>query len=136
MVEQSVPIEEERDALDPQCRHVHRPRRDGAPIGTGRLTAGRAAIGRMAVLREWRGAGVGDALLLALIEQARELRLARGRAQCAGVGAVAFYARHGFLPYGERFMEAGIEHQAMRRVLDRPRSAIERPRSRGRRWPP
>ena len=27
--------------------------------------------------------------------------------------AIGFYARHGFQPEGERFMEAGIEHQAM-----------------------
>ena len=35
----------------------------------------------------------------------------------AQVGAEGFYARQGFLPEGERFFEAGIEHQSMRRVL-------------------
>src|SRR3546814_1376529 len=42
----------------------------------------------------------------------------------AQVSAQSFYARHGFVPVGERFIEAGIEHQAMRRRIDRPQ-AIE-----------
>ena len=29
--------------------------------------------------------------------------------------AKRFYAKHGFVPIGDRFMEAGIEHQTMRR---------------------
>ena len=37
----------------------------GEPIGTGRLTPARS-IGRMAVLPEGRGRGVGEALLAAL----------------------------------------------------------------------
>lgn len=120
--EQNVPIEEEWDALDPECVHVIA--RDGAgrPIGTGRLTPERK-IGRMAVLHDWRNKGVGDALLLALIEQAQQ----RGWREIelnSQVDAQRFYARHGFLPYGERFMEAGIDHQPMRRKLGGA-SAIE-----------
>ncbi len=124
VVEQQVPIEEEWDDLDPLCEHVVARDRDGAPIGTGRLTPERK-IGRMAVLRDWRGAGVGDALMHALLRAAR----ARGWdsvALNAQVSAQAFYARHGFAPFGERFMEAGIEHQAMRRRLDRPQAIEDR----------
>lgn len=113
--EQQVPIKLERDAIDPQCVHVVARTLDGAAIGTGRLAPDHK-IGRMAVLREWRGKGVGDALLLALIEQARE-RGWREVTLNAQASAVTFYTRHGFLPHGERFMEAGIEHQSMRRVL-------------------
>ena len=113
--EQQVPAEMERDALDPQCVHVIARSADGMAIGTGRLTPDHR-IGRMAVLRDWRGKGVGDAMLLALIEQARE-RGWREVALNAQASAITFYARHGFLPHGERFMEAGIEHLAMRRLL-------------------
>ncbi len=114
--EQHVPLEEERDALDPLCLHVLARDEAGRPIGTGRLTPERR-IGRMAVLREWRSRGVGDALLAALLDLARrqhwpELSLN------AQISAETFYARHGFVPYGPRFHEAGIEHQAMRRRLD------------------
>ena len=113
--EQQVPAEMERDALDPQCVHVIARTADGMAIGTGRLTPDHR-IGRMAVLRDWRGKGVGDAMLLALIGQARE-RGWREVALNAQASAITFYARHGFLPHGERFMEAGIEHLAMRRLL-------------------
>lgn len=113
--EQSVPAALERDGSDPACRHVIARDATGAPIGAGRLTPDRR-IGRMAVLREWRGRGVGDALLAALLEQARAWGWAEVSLH-AQVSAEGFYARHGFVPQGGRFMEAGIEHQAMRRVL-------------------
>jgi predicted GNAT family N-acyltransferase len=116
VLEQQVPIEEEWDELDPHCRHVLARDNHHRAIGTGRLTPERK-IGRMAVLPEWRGKGVGDAMLLALMDQAR----AQGWPEVslnAQVSAERFYARHGFVPYGERFMEAGIEHQAMRRALE------------------
>ncbi len=120
--ELAMPPGEEQDAIDPQCVHVLARALDGSAIGTGRLTPDRR-IGRLAVLREWRGRGVGSALLLALLEQARHCG-AREVTLDAQVQASGFYLRHGFLPYGERFTEAGIEHQPMRRMLGGP-SAIE-----------
>ena len=113
--EQGVPVEIERDALDPLSRHVLARDADGRPIGTGRLTPDRR-IGRMAVLPEWRNRRVGEALLKALLDQARELRWNEVTLH-AQVPAMAFYARQGFLPYGERFVEAGLDHQSMRLVL-------------------
>ncbi|MET0893356.1 MAG: GNAT family N-acetyltransferase, partial [Pseudoxanthomonas sp.] len=110
--EQQVPLEEEWDALDPLCHHVIARDHDGHPIGTGRLTPGHR-IGRMAVLAGWRGQGVGDAMLVALMEQARNLGWPAVSLN-AQVSAEAFYARQGFIPHGERFHEAGIEHQPMR----------------------
>lgn len=120
--EQQVPLEEEWDALDPACRHVIARDGNGQPIGTGRLTP-EHKIGRMAVLREWRGRGVGAAMLSALIAEARALEWPEVSLN-AQVSAEAFYARHGFVPHGERFWEAGIEHQSMRRRLKGP-TAIE-----------
>jgi len=118
VVEQQVPLELEWDELDPQCRHVIA--RDDAhrPIGTGRLTPGHK-IGRMAVLPEWRGRGVGEALLLALLEQARAQGLPEVSLH-AQVDAIGFYEKFGFEPYGERFEEAGIQHQSMRKALAPP----------------
>lgn len=116
--EQRVPLEIELDELDPLCRHVLARDADGRAIGTGRLTP-EHAIGRMAVLPDWRGRGVGDALLLALVDEARRLGW-HDVSLHAQVPAIGFYARHGFVPYDARFVEAGIEHQAMRRLLDKP----------------
>jgi predicted GNAT family N-acyltransferase len=131
VVEQNVPLEMEWDELDPKCRHVIARDEQHRPIGTGRLTPDHK-IGRMAVLREWRGRGVGEALLRALIEQARELGLPEVSLH-AQVDAIGFYTKFGFEPYGERFEEAGIQHQSMRLPLP-PRAMPERhagPRARG-----
>ena len=118
--EQRVPAELERDALDPSSLHVIARTLSGEAIGTGRLVPPRpdlaAKIGRMAVLHGWRGRGVGSAMLLTL------LRLARQRgwhevALNAQASAIDFYLRHDFVPQGPRFIEAGIEHQAMHRIV-------------------
>lgn len=116
--EQGVPAALEQDGRDPACRHVLARDADGRPIGTGRLTP-EHRIGRMAVLRDWRGRGVGDALLAALLEQARALGWGE-IALHAQAAAEGFYARHGFVPLGPPFEEAGIAHQAMRRALRGP----------------
>lgn len=117
--EQNVPLELELDAeRDPRCQHVLAFDAAGVAIGTGRLTPDRR-IGRMAVLAAWRGRGVGDALLEALLERARALGW-REVSLHSQASATGFYARHGFLPSGPRFLEAGIEHVAMYRLLDAP----------------
>lgn len=116
--EQGVPVELEHDALDPHCAHVLARLLDGTPVGTARLTPERQ-IGRMAVRAPWRGRGVGDALLVALVDEAKR----RGWTDVwlnSQASAESFYARHGFRPEGARFMEAGIEHQAMLRTLSGP----------------
>lgn len=128
--EQGVPEDQEWDATDPDCEHVLALAGDDTPIGCGRLTPERK-IGRMAVTPDWRGHGVGAALLGLLIERAR----ARGwpEVRChAQTSALAFYAKHGFEPVGERFMEAGIEHQRMRRAIE---ALVAPPTERGRRPP-
>jgi predicted GNAT family N-acyltransferase len=130
VVEQNVPLDLEWDELDPKCRHVIARDDQHRPIGTGRLTP-EHKIGRMAVLKEWRGRGVGEALLLSLIEQARELGLPEVSLH-AQVDAIGFYGKFGFEGYGERFEEAGIQHQSMRLALA-PKGTERRegPRPRG-----
>src|SRR5690554_851324 len=113
--EQGVPPELERDADDPGCSHVLARDETGRPIGAGRISpAGR--IGRMAVLREWRGRGVGEAMLRVLLDHARARALAEATLH-AQASAIGFYAHRGFSAVGGRFQEAGIEHQAMRMPL-------------------
>ncbi|MBB5206667.1 GNAT family N-acetyltransferase [Chiayiivirga flava] len=115
VVEQNVPIELEWDELDPRSRHVLARDLDGTPIGTGRLTPERK-IGRMAVLRGWRGRGVGDALLTALIDLARGLGHAEVELH-AQVSAIGFYEKFGFAAFGDEYDEAGIRHRSMRLEL-------------------
>ena len=146
--EQHVPAGLERDAADPQCLHVLARDPAGRPIGAARLVppfvaanacAGEHSdpahhpvspdplprIGRMAVLPEWRGRGVGAAMLVVLTELARAQRW-KAIELHAQVDAIGFYARHGYLPSGPRYMEAGIEHQTMRRALGGPNAVEDR----------
>ncbi len=125
IVEQQVPINEEWDALDPLSRHVIARDAENRPIGTGRLTPERK-IGRMAVIKEWRGRGVGDALMEALLDEARALDWLELTLN-SQTHALPFYARHGFEAFGEEFFEAGIPHRKMRKVLD---AQDRRPRAR------
>ena len=114
VAEQGVPAELEMDEFDADCLHALA--YDGAKaVGTGRLLPD-GHIGRMAVLKEFRGKGVGGAVLASLIDAARR-RGDRELALSAQVHALAFYRAHGFKPVGEVYQEAGIPHQAMTRTL-------------------
>lgn len=113
--EQNVPSQEEWDGLDPECQHFLA-MLDGQPVGTARLLPG-AHIGRVAVLIEARGSGIGVLLMRAAIEAARHA----GHSQVAlsaQVHALAFYERLGFVAHGDTFMDAGISHREMTLSLD------------------
>ena len=116
MAEQGVPEELEWDGLDHEAVHVVARDHSGGVIGTGRLLAS-GQIGRMAVLPEWRGRGVGTALLRCLLDEARRRGLQRVFLH-AQTRALPFYVRHGFTPEGGVFLDAGIPHQAMTYRLD------------------
>ena len=111
--EQGVPESEELDDLDSVCLHavvMH----DGQAVATARLCPD-GRIGRMAVLKAFRGQGVGARVLQALITAARK----RGQRETylhAQNHALGFYARYGFVAEGPEFEEAGILHRSMRRI--------------------
>lgn len=113
--EQRVPREMELDAADRDCVHALAFAPDGSVVGTGRLLPD-GHIGRMAVRRLARGQGVGTALLLALIQAARE----RGHQEVelfSQTHAQRFYERFGFEVVGPPFHDAGIAHVTMRATL-------------------
>jgi len=114
--EQCVPEELEWDDADDRAYHVLASDEEGDPIGTGRLNPD-GQIGRMAVAKEWRGRGVGAAILQALVSLAGKegLRIVRLNAQ---THALEFYAKHGFTAVGGEFEEAGITHRAMELRLE------------------
>ena len=109
--EQNVPMELEWDGRDPDCTHVIAYVEGGKPVATGRLDAD-GHIGRLAVLKPWRGRGVGSHVLLALTAIAKS----KGFQACAlnaQTHAIAFYERHGFVAEGDEFDDAGIAHRHM-----------------------
>lgn len=117
---QDVPEEMERDEYDDVVDHGVAVV-DGTVLATGRLLppsepGGAATVGRMAVAAPARGQGLGAAVLR-LLE-----RTARGHAWPAvelhaQLHATGFYDRAGYAPCGEVYLEAGIEHQSMRKDL-------------------
>jgi YbgC/YbaW family acyl-CoA thioester hydrolase len=125
--EQGVPQAMAEDAADAVALHAVAINRLGLPVGTGRLlpvaaATGRAGdaepvsrIGRLAVMASLRGAGVGTALVRALVQAARS-RGDRRVVLATQPSAQPFYERLGFAPLGPRFEEAGLAHQEM--VLD------------------
>ncbi|MEI6026146.1 MAG: YbgC/FadM family acyl-CoA thioesterase [Betaproteobacteria bacterium] len=113
--EQGIAPDIEADGADAHALHAVATNQFGMAVGAGRAILDEqhsARIGRMAVLASVRGAGVGAALLSALVEGCRA-RGAREVMLHAQRDAVAFYARHGFVPRGSAFEEVGIEHQEM-----------------------
>jgi len=109
--EQNVPREEEWDEWDETSDHAVALDPGGKPVGTARLLPD-GRIGRMAVLKEWRGKGVGAALLAAMLARARERSMPRALLH-AQTHAAGFYRRFGFSERGEEFFEAGIPHVEM-----------------------
>ena len=113
--EQGISESLDFDGRDHECVHVLARIGEGEAIGTARMLPD-GHVGRIAVHKEWRGRGVGTRLVEFLTDVARDRGFAEihlhSQAQAAG-----FYARLGFEARGETFMEAGIEHVLMVRVL-------------------
>lgn len=115
VIEQNIPAQLEWDDMDAVCLHALAYDDKGETLGTGRLLPD-GHIGRMAVKKNARSFGVGGKLLEALVNAAAE----RGDAIVklnAQASAEKFYLRHGFVRDGHPFVEAGIPHVAMQKVL-------------------
>lgn len=115
VVEQKVPAEIEEDEHDPLCVHFLACDDTGTPIGTARLSAG-GKVGRLAVLAEHRGRGLGRALMLAVIAAAEKKNLPELRLH-AQTHSIPFYESLGFRAEGPVFDEAGIPHRRMQKPL-------------------
>lgn len=110
IAEQCVPPELEWDADDDSAVHFLAMEGDYA-IGTARLLTD-GQIGRVSVLKDWRGLKVGDALMQAIIVEAQNRDL-KQQMLSAQVQATPFYERLGFKVVSEEFLEAGIPHVDM-----------------------
>ena len=106
--EQGFPAETERDAFDAQAMHALM--FDGeTPVATGRLyfDGVRLFLGRICVLKEYRGQSIGDLITRLMIlrgfDFAKEIYLH------AQLQAQGFYERYGFRAEGEPFLEEGQE---------------------------
>jgi predicted GNAT family N-acyltransferase len=118
--EQGISADLEIDDSDPIAEHALA-FVDGQCVATARIyldeqDPSKAKIGRMAVLKDFRGQGIGTALL----GEAIRVGMMQGASVFelhAQQSAVPFYAKLQFKPEGAIFDEVGIPHQRMRLVL-------------------
>ena len=112
--EQKVPAEEEIDAHDPRSIHAIA-WSNGTAAACGRLLPD-GHIGRMAVLKPFRGFGVGGLVLQHLTERARQ-RGDREVVLSAQTHAIGFYEKFGFVLEGGEYLDCNIPHRDMRKIL-------------------
>ncbi len=116
IVEQGLAREDESDSKDEESWHWLATDREDVPVGTVRLL-GDGQIGELAVLSNFRGAGVGAALLEQAVDKARHLGFTDVSLRVQPDNR-KFYERMGFVTVGKVFEEAGITYQEMVQNLD------------------
>ena len=112
--EQNVPEELEIDGLDDEAKHVLA-FVDGLPIGTGRILSD-GHIGRVAVLKNYRGLGIGKLIMKELIKWSQDMSIKKVWLSSQW-HAHSFYLDLDFVCTGEIYKEAGIDHIKMYRTL-------------------
>lgn len=112
--EQGVSEADEVDDLDGVAIHLLA-RLNGQPVGSARLLpmGEIGKVGRVCVLSEMRGTGLGAALMRAAVEEFRNLPGITKVKLGAQTHALGFYERLGFTATGPEYMDAGIPHRDM-----------------------
>lgn len=111
--EQKVTPELEWDGMDEKAIHFL-VFKDEEAIGCARaiVIKSQMQLGRMAVLKEYRGQGVGSTLIEKAIVTAKlkQLSSIQISAQC---NAINFYVKFGFEVMGDTYLDAEILHRDM-----------------------
>ena len=113
--EQGVPVENEFDDYDLQVPHLVI-YYEGEPVATGRIIPygeDTVKIGRIAVMKNKRGLGLGEKIVLELLRKAKE---DGAKTVCVGAQthAVGFYEKCGFSLVGTpEYLEENIPHYDM-----------------------
>jgi ElaA protein len=116
--EQGVPEADEVDGLDAGAVHLLATDA-GRPVGCARLLlrGSTGKIGRVCVLPEMRGRGVGAALVRAAVARLAATPGITEARLGAQTHALGFYQRLGFVATGPEYADAGIPHRDMVRPL-------------------
>ena len=112
--EQQIPAELEFDEYDFQATHIVM-YIEGVAVGTGRLllkSDNKWYIGRIAVLKEYRGKSYGRDLVAEMMRIAKEKGINEAYIH-SQVYAIPFYEKLGWKAFGEEFEEDGIQHKGM-----------------------
>ncbi|WP_159550020.1 GNAT family N-acetyltransferase [Streptococcus halichoeri] len=118
--EQGVPLALEIDDQEALCLHFVLYNDLDQPLATCRILPDpegeKVILQRFAVAKAYRRQGLGHYLLQRVIDYCKAQAMKQMTLH-AQLTAQAFYASFGFLPQGEPFFEAGIEHLTMTKVL-------------------
>ena len=114
--EQAVPEELEWDDMDAVSSHFLATL-NNQPVGTARLTPN-GQICRIAVLKNHRHKGIASALLTAVLAEAEKQGFQKVFLH-AQADVVQLYENFGFIRQGDIFLEAGIKHQQMYKLLNK-----------------
>jgi predicted GNAT family N-acyltransferase len=116
VIEQKVPREDEYDLFEKESVHFLAII-DNVPCGTcrWRYTSNGVKLERFAVLKTFRGKQVGSALVSACIVNIIENKDYTGQQLYlnAQMDAMPLYAKFGFQPVGDIFLECDIKHLKM-----------------------
>ncbi|MFW5440689.1 MAG: GNAT family N-acetyltransferase [Methylophilaceae bacterium] len=115
IVEQHVPESLEWDGLDAKAIHLLAFDDQQQPIGCARLLEN-GSIGRMAVMPDLRGSGLGKALLdkAIMLLKKRDLKQVSLSAQ---IQAISFYEKSGFTVCSKPYLDASILHVDMQLII-------------------
>ncbi|WP_318615930.1 GNAT family N-acetyltransferase [Sporosarcina sp. YIM B06819] len=116
--EQGVPLNLELDDFDKTATHfvVYSMT---SPIGAGRLreiSPGIGKVERVCVLEECRGQHLGNLIMHALEEHAKETGMNKIILN-AQAYAIPFYEKLGYIITSPEFMDADIPHRAMEKII-------------------
>ena len=114
VIEQNVPIELEIDGNDENCIHVIVYDSE-EPIGTARMEKD-GKVGRVAVLKKYRRSGIGKMIM----DEIEKIAIKNGLSKIyfhAQTSAIPFYEKIGYLVTSDEYLEAGIKHRTMEKIL-------------------
>lgn len=113
VVEQEIDYEIEFDGLDSECS-LFVCYKDGKAVGAARLYKNK--IGRVATLKEYRNQGIAKAIMSYIEEYAKKIGLNQLKLH-AQLYVKEVYSKCGYIPLGEIFQEADIDHIKMIKEL-------------------
>ncbi|MBP2241206.1 putative GNAT family N-acyltransferase [Cytobacillus eiseniae] len=115
--EQNVPIEEEIDQYEEKAVHFLL-YNDNTPIGAGRFRTvdGIGKVERICVLSDERKSGSGKAIMEKIEAYAKNEGFSALKLN-AQTHAIPFYSKLGYEIISEEFLDAGIPHRTMKKLI-------------------
>lgn len=115
--EQNVPMEEEIDEFENTSDHFVLYDED-EPVGAGRFRVkeGQGKVERICVLSTTRGKGAGKRIMNFIEEHARSKEVP-ALILNAQTHAIPFYENLGYSVTSDEFLDAGIPHKSMKKIL-------------------